>query len=228
MKGFSLDLFKRTFLSALCILIAVASVHAQTDVKRLAAAVDKHYNALGTMQVEFTETYSGNGMDRSESGTLWLKKPGRMRWEYRTPRPKLFVSDGKRAWFYVPGENQARKAEIKNLNDLRSPLRYLLGRTRLEKEFQGLSFAPDVPPVTPGAVVLRGIPTFVADQVSQTLLEVLPDGRIVRLIIEEQDGSRTEFRFQNERGNMALPEDRFRFVPPPGVETLQANELAAP
>ncbi len=228
MKGFSLGSLKRVFLAALCVLASVSTTYAQNDVKRLAAAVDKHYNSLTTMQVEFTETYSGNGIDRSESGTLWLKKPGRMRWEYRNPRPKLFVSDGKRAWFYVPGENQVRKAEIKNLNDLRSPLRYLLGRTRLEKEFQGLSLAPDVQPVTPGAVVLRGIPTFVSDQVSQTLLEVVPDGRIVRLIIEEQDGSRTEFRFQNERVNVVLPEDKFRFVPPPGVETLQADELAAP
>ena len=71
------------------------------DAKTLAAAVDSHYNHLHSLQAEFAEIYRGSGMDRTESGTLWLKKPGKMRWEYRSPREKLFVSDGKDAWFYV-------------------------------------------------------------------------------------------------------------------------------
>jgi outer membrane lipoprotein carrier protein len=83
------------------------------DVHAIADAVDHRYNHLRTLQCEFTEIYSGAGMERSESGTLWLKKPGKMRWEYRSPRQKLFVSDGKEAWFYVPGERQVRKAPVK-------------------------------------------------------------------------------------------------------------------
>src|ERR1700693_604207 len=71
------------------------------DVKTLAAAVDAHYNHLRSLHAEFTEVYRGSGMDRTESGTLWLKKPGKMRWEYRSPKEKLFVSNGKDAWFYV-------------------------------------------------------------------------------------------------------------------------------
>src|SRR5580693_2506578 len=78
------------------------------DPHSIAAAVDEHYNHLHTLQAEFTEIYRGSGMERTESGTLWLakgglKKPGKMRWEYRSPTVKLFVSDGKDAWFYVPG-----------------------------------------------------------------------------------------------------------------------------
>ena len=88
------------------------------DVHSIAAAVDEHYNHLRTLQAEFTEVYRGSGMERTESGTLWLakgglKKPGKMRWEYRSPREKLFVSDGKDAWFYVPGDRQARRTEAR-------------------------------------------------------------------------------------------------------------------
>ena len=110
----------------------------------MAAAVDAHYNHLRTLQAEFTELYSGSGMERTESGTLWLKKPGKMRWEYRSPKEKLFVSDGKDAWFYVPQDGQARKEAAKKLEDVRSPLAFLLGKTKLEKELRGLSLAPDV------------------------------------------------------------------------------------
>ena len=94
-------------------------------------------------QADFTETYTGAGMTRTESGTLLLKKPGQMRWDYDQPRPKMFVTDGHTAWFYVPGEKQARRTPVKQLDDLRSPLRYLLGKTKLEKELDGLSLAPD-------------------------------------------------------------------------------------
>src|SRR5271165_6273972 len=107
------------------------------DVHALAAAVDEHYNHLRSLQAEFAEVYRGSGMERTESGTVWLKKPGKMRWEYRSPRDKLFLSDGKDAWFYVPGGRQVRRTAVKKLDDLRSPLAFLLGKTKLEKELQG-------------------------------------------------------------------------------------------
>src|SRR5438045_5623979 len=144
----------------LCLLpVGLTPVYgAAPDLHAIAHAVDEHYNHLRSLQADFTETYRGGGMDRAESGTLWLKKPGKMRWEYRSPREKLFLSDGKNAWFYVPGDRQVRKTAVRKLDDLRSPLSLLLGKTKLEKELQGLSIAPDVTPATPGGVMLRGIP----------------------------------------------------------------------
>src|SRR3984957_484795 len=162
------------------------------DVKMVAAAVDSHYNRLRSLQAEFTEIYRGAGMERTESGTLWLKKPGKMRWEYRSPRDKLFLSDGKNAWFYVPGERQVRRTAVKKLDDLRSPLAFLLGEAKLEKELQGLSLAPDVTPLAAEDVVLRGVPKNLADRVSQVLLEITPKHLISRILIEEVDGSVTE------------------------------------
>ena len=193
------------------------------DLHALAQAVDEHYNHLRSLQAEFTETYKGAGMDRSESGTLWLKKPGKMRWEYRSPRDKLFLSDGKDAWFYVPGDKQVRKTPVKKLDDLRSPLGFLLGKTRLEKELQGLGFAPDIAPVDQGNYVLRGVPRGMADRITQILLEVTTDNRIRRIQIDDVDGSTTEYRFSQPRENVAIADNIFHFAPPPGVETIEGE-----
>ncbi len=198
---------------------------AQTDVHSLAAKVDQRYDHLHSLEARFTETYAGAGMSRTESGTLLLKKPGRMRWDYDQPRPKLFLSDGQTAWFYVPGERQARRTPVKQLDDLRSPLRYLLGKTKLEKELDGLSLAPDQQPINSGDLVLRGVPKGLRDRVAQTLLEVAPDGLIVRIVVEELDGSTTEFRFLQQRENVELADQQFRFTPPPGVEVVAGTEF---
>lgn len=196
------------------------------DVHQIANAVDHRYNNLKSLETGFTETYSGAGATRTETGMLWLKRPGKMRWEYRQPREKLFVSDGKTAWFYVPGEPQVRKAPVKKLDDLRSPLRYLLGQTRLEKEFSGLSLAPDVKPADPGNIVLRGVPKGMEDRINEVLLEVTPDWQIRRLVISEGDGAITQFRFADQKENVAIPDQRFKFSPPPGVETVEATEIS--
>src|SRR5260221_12834235 len=149
---------RRRFGIAFGLAMGLASRAGAEDVLTVAAAVDAHYNHMRTLQTEFTEVYRGSGIERTESGTLWLKKPGKMRWEYRSPREKLFVSDGKNAWFYVPGDRQARRTDARKLDDIRSPLAFLLGKIKLEKELQGLSLAPDLAPAAAGDVVLRGVP----------------------------------------------------------------------
>ena len=190
--------------------------------------MDEHYNQLRTLQAEFTEVYRGSGMERTESGTLWLakggmKKPGKMRWEYRSPREKLFVSDGRDAWFYVPGDRQVRKTAARKLDDIRSPLAFLLGKSKLEKELQGLSLAPDVTPLAAGDVVLRGVPQAMADRVSEILLEITPDHQIARIVIDEVDGSTTEYRFSDPKENVEIPAARFDFTPPAGTEVVEGE-----
>jgi outer membrane lipoprotein carrier protein len=205
---------------------AGAAFGQSADVKTLAHGVDEHYNALKSLKATFTEIYQGPGVTRNESGTLWLKKPGRMRWEYRQPREKLFLADAHMAYFYVPGERQARKTEIKNLDDIRSPIRYLLGKTKLEKELEGLSLAPDVAPLQNGDTVLRGVPKAMKDRVSDVVLEVSPAHQLVRILIHEVDGSSTDFRFSQIEENVPVQNSLFRFTPPPGVETIQDDRVA--
>jgi outer membrane lipoprotein carrier protein len=203
--------------------LAVDSSGTTPDVPALAHAVDEHYNHLRTLQAEFTEVYRGSGIERTEAGTLWLKKPGKMRWEYRSPREKLFVSDGHDAWFYVPDDRQARKTPVSKLDDIRSPLALLLGKTKLQKELRGLSLASDVAPLDPGDLVLRGVPEALADRVSEIVLEITPDHRVARILINAVDGSVTEYRFSQQKENVQISDSRFEFRPPAGTETVEGS-----
>ncbi|MGH9503180.1 MAG: outer membrane lipoprotein chaperone LolA [Terriglobales bacterium] len=211
------------FLTLLLAFLPALAASPPPDVQAIAQAVDSHYNHLRTLQADFTETYRGAGIERTESGVLWLKKPGKMRWEYRTPKEKLFLSDGKEAWFYLPGERQVRRTSVRKLDDLRSPLGFLLGKTRLEKELEGLSRAPDVAPLVPGDTVLRGVPKAMAGRINEVLLEITPEYRIARIQFEEADESVTEYRFSEQRENVEIADQRFHFSPPPGTEVIDGN-----
>jgi len=215
---------KKLAFTSLLFLVAASAAARAGDLQQVADNVDRRYNRMSALTTDFTEIYKGAGIERSESGTLALKKPGKMRWDYLQPRQKLFVTDGKKAYFYVPGERQARQAPMKNLDDLRSPLRYLLGKTKLQKEFEGLALA-DVRPLKAGDVVLQGVPRGMADRVRRVLLEVGPEGSIHRIVAEEVDGSTTEFRFSNQREEVALPDSQFQFHVPPDVEMIQAEDV---
>lgn len=146
-----------------------------------------------------------------------------MRWEYRSPREKLFLSDGKEGWFFVPGEQQVRKISMRKLDDLRSPIAFLLGKTRLEKELTGISVATGVPSLSPGDTVISGAPVGMADRVSQVVLEITPDHRIARLLLDGTDGTVTEYRFTNQQEDVEVPDSRFRFIPPPGTEVIEGD-----
>jgi len=193
----------------------------QPDVHQLAQAVDNHYNHLRSLEADFTEIYRGAGAEREESGTLWLKKPRKMRWEYRSPRVKLFVSDGQSVWFYLPAERQLRKTDFRHLDDVRSPIAFLLGKTKLENELRGLSKVPDQAPMDPGNTLLRGVPRAMAETLSEVQLEVTPAHQIVRIVLMEPDGGTTEFRFSGWKENVDLAESQFHFSPPAGVETVE-------
>ncbi len=208
-------------------MVIAIPAHAQ-DVRQLARAVDAHYNHLRSLESDFTEIYRGDGAERVESGTLWLKKPRKMRWEYRSPKEKLFISDGQAVWFYLPAERQLRKTSLRKLDDLRSPLAFLLGKTKLENELRGLSKVVDQSPLGAGNTLLRGVPQGVvpqsaAGQASEVQLEITPSDQIVRIVLMEADGATTEFRFAGWKENLALSDGRFQFTPPAGVETVEGG-----
>jgi outer membrane lipoprotein carrier protein len=212
-------------IAVLSLCFSAIAMAADDTAAKIATQVDQRYNSLQSFKADFVELYSGSGVMRQESGTLSLKRPGRMRWDYVEPTQKLFLSDGKTAFFYVPGERQARKTDVKKLDDLRSPLRYLLGKTKLQKEFDNLSVAEGVRPKTAGNVVISGIPKNMADRVSRVLFEISPSNQIERIVIEEIDGAVTEFQFKNIIENVNIPDQQFRFTAPPGVETIEGTGL---
>jgi outer membrane lipoprotein carrier protein len=202
-------------MAALCAAAHAAGPQAPTATE-LARRVDRHYNALGSLEVHFVQRYAGMGMDRKESGVLLLKKPGKMRWKYTDPDGKLFVLDGKYGYFYSPGETEAQKVEQKKLDDLRSPLRFLLGHTELEKELAGLTITP----ASNGEFVLAGVPKGLEQRIASLKLTVTPDGTIQAMTIEETDGVSNSFAFSGEVDNAPAPNADFVFTPPAGVHVV--------
>lgn len=190
---------------------------AGADALRVLHTVDQHYNHLSSLQCAFEEHYVGVGAERTEAGTLLLSKPGRMRWTYSTPPGKLFVLDGQYAWFYSPVSAQVQRTPAKQLDDLRSPLRFLLGRTRLERELGDVTVHPEA-----NGFRILGIPRGMEQRVTSLRLDVEANGLINAIRVEERDGSVTEFRFHDATENMAVPADSFRFHAPEGVPVVNA------
>ncbi|MEO6816926.1 MAG: outer membrane lipoprotein carrier protein LolA [Edaphobacter sp.] len=182
------------------------------DNSALIRKVDDHYNHLTSLRAHYTERYSGMGMDRSESGTLLLKKPGRMRWSYDQPVGKVFVLDGKYAWFYTPGDAQAQRVSAKELDDLRSPLRFLLGHTQLKKELDNLTVTPEG-----SGFRITGVPRGMEQRVKLLTLGVTSAGVIERMRLEEISGAATEFSFTGIEENIPVKNEDFVFRLPAGV-----------
>ena len=188
---------------------------AQTDAAALIHKVDDHYNHLNSLRAHYVERYTGMGMDRTESGTLLLKKPGRMRWNYDKPPGKVFVLDGKYAWFYTPGDAQAQRIPAKQLDDVRSPLRFLLGHTQLQKELEHLTVTPEG-----SGFRITGIPKGMEQRIKLLTLMVTPAGVIQQIRLEEIDGAVTEFTFTGIEENVPVKSSDFEFHPPAGVAVV--------
>ena len=195
---------------------AQSAPSAAPDAHTLARRVDRRYNELHSLKAAFAETYDGMGMQRSESGALLLQKPGRMRWDYSSPAGKIFLLDGKYAWFYSQGDPHVQRIAAKQLDDLRSPLRFLLGHTELEKELEHLTIAP----AANGEFKLTGQPKGLEKRVPRMSLTVTSDGAITGIEIDESDGAITHFTFTGEQTNAPIPSGAFHFSPPPGIPVV--------
>ena len=195
-------------------------LHSRTlpSAHELAQRVDRHYDQLQSLKAGFSESYAGLGMTRTESGTLFLRKPGRMMWQYSSPPGKIFLLDGKYAWFYTKGDAQVQRIPAKELDDLRSPLRFLLGHTQLEKEMTGLTLAP----AANGCFTLTGQPKGQEKRVTRLALTVTAEGAITAIEVEEADGAITRFTFTGEQPDAAIPAQTFHFTPPAGVPVVDA------
>lgn len=188
----------------------------------LAKRVNEHYNRLQSLKAGFSEEYEGLGMRRGEAGTMLLRKPGRMRWEYTSTPGKLFILDGKYAWFYAPGDTQVQRIAASQLDDLRSPLRFLLGHTKIESELQGLKLSLIEQTGKSPHYILTGAPKGQQKRIAKLSLTVTPEGAIQSIVIEEVDGAHTVFEFTGEVANPAVPESAFHFTPPAGVPVVDA------
>lgn len=198
------------------VLLCASPLFAQANPNTVIQTVEDHYNHLSSLKARYVEHYFGMGLDRTEAGTLLLKKPGRMRWSYDTPAGKVFILDGKYGWFYTPGDSQAQRIPVKQLDDLRSPLRFLLGRTQLKKELDNITVDHEGT-----GFRITGVPKGMQERIRLLSLSVNGPGSILKMKIEEIDGSVTEFDFSSIEENVPTRNADFTFTAPEGVGVVE-------
>lgn len=186
---------------------------ADFSITKILQGVEARYNAAQTLRINFQESYKLRGRQLSEQGELFLRKPGKMRWQYTMPAGKLFVSDGKFIYSWDPQENRAEKMALKETDDMRAPLAFLLGRLEFNRDFREYHAREEN-----GAVWITAIPKSDKLPYSEVSFEAAPDFSLRRLEVKGQDGSLLQFVFSNETRNPPLADSLFTFTPPRGSE----------
>ncbi len=191
-----------------------SSVASEATFPPVLKGVENHYNRAKTLEVSFTETFTGQGRPRqSESGKLTLRKPGRMRWEYTSPAGKLFLSDGKQAYLYTPLTNRVEQMPLKQSDDMRAPLAFLLGKLDFAKEFGSFTSTAKGDNTVIGARAK-------SDKLPYESVKMLINQsyEIRRLEVTGQDRSILIFQFDQEKVNPPLDDKQFKFQLPPGAK----------
>jgi outer membrane lipoprotein carrier protein len=186
-----------------------------------AANLEARYRAAHTLSVTFLEQYSENGaLIRSEAGTAYFRRPGKMRWDYEKPEKNLFLVDGKSAWFYTPADRTVTKVPARDSDDFRTPLALLAGEMKLSRVCAKVSSYTLTPLAAGNATlecILKPSASSPHDLLPRVFFEITPDGELARIRIQSPGGVQTEFQFKNWSFNPPLAEELFRFSPPPGV-----------
>jgi len=228
----------RRFIFLLFCLMPLTQLASAAGVEAVVRAFDARYQRARTLKAIFFESYQdGKGGVSADSGTVYFSRPGRMRWDYESPEQKLFLVDGTNVWFYVPADHTVSRAKLSQSSDWRTPLALLAGKTDLGKlcrriepadSIQAGSTQPDAATTPPGTTTLRCVPREgpESESIQDVLLGIDPEGFLVRILVRQPGNASTEFRFGNWEENLAIPEAKFHFEPPPGVAVVDEQSLA--
>jgi outer membrane lipoprotein carrier protein len=204
---------------SLFLILGSALLQCATTTDELIRRVETRYNRAQTLSVEFLENYNMQGHPRPpEEGKLTLRKERKMRWDYLRPAGKLFISDGKTVYLYSASENRVEKMPLKNTEDMRAPLAFLLGRLDMKKEFRDFSSHPGE-----GSDVWL-VARSKNDRTPYDNVEMLiaADGTIKDLKVAGRDQSLLEFAFKDERLNPPVNDNLFHFIIPAGADVVDS------
>jgi outer membrane lipoprotein carrier protein len=229
--------FGRLVLACAAVGLSIAAAAAQTrpparevsspDVRPpatdVAAALQRKYDSVKDFSATFTQTYEGGVLRRksSESGTVFVKKPGKMRWNYTGPEKKLFVSDGQTMFLYFPDEKQVMKNDVPSQDQATSAVLFLMGKGDIVRDFD-IRWADGGSDTT---YRLRLDPK--TRQSEYDWLEVTADRetlRIVGLTAADAQGGRSSFTFSNFKENAGLADKMFQFTIPRGTEVISSGK----
>jgi outer membrane lipoprotein carrier protein len=209
---------KAVAMVALVLLVAAGPVSAQSldDVLR---EVEGVYGRMTDLRADFTQVAFNKSLNQSipAKGTVYLKKGGKLRWEFTEPTPQEIVSDGKKLWVYTPTLNQANVAEAPEA--LAGPAgSFLAGLGKLRSEFQVRFLNPAQPKDTDGNWVLDLTPKQPLPTLSRLILALDPKSwEIKKAVVHDQFENTVTMRFTKMAVNSGLPDRTFTFVAPKGV-----------
>jgi len=181
----------------------------------LVERIERRHSSVADLTARFTQTYRSGilGRELVERGTLSIKRPGRMLWEYQEPEKKTFVSDGESFYFYVPADRQVIVRD--QAGERSAPALLLAGEGRILEQFEaGLEDAPE------GRHRLLLTPRKADPEVERVYLEVDASYRIVGIEVFDAQGNHSRFLFEAIRENVGLSDKLFRFRIPAGVEVV--------
>jgi outer membrane lipoprotein carrier protein len=215
-----------TFLSVAPVAVSAPVAPVDKELDAALQGLQKKYSQVRDLRMEFIQSYkSPRRAAKTETGTLVLKRPGMMRWEYKTPIEKLFVSNGKTVFFYLPQEKQVQKTKVKESRDQRIPFLFLLGKGNLKRDFSKVEWASDQKPFFQGNRVILAYPKKDIDEFARILMEFSPQTfQLQRVTVLDADGTTSEFVFTNIQQDLGTAAGIFDFKTPPGTEVIESNE----
>ncbi len=199
---------------------------ADPPVAPLVTKIQKFYDSTRDLRARFDQALeTGTGAKKKASGQLWLKKPGKMRWDYSAPEHKLMLSDGQTLWVYEPDDAQAFRQDLRS-STLPLSVSFLFGQGKLTDEFT-VAVAHETGVGQMGDVVLKLVPKTATTAYRYLLFVVDPKTGLVReTIIFQDNGATNHLSFSNVEINRGMDEAKFKFVAPPGTKVLSPGQAA--
>jgi outer membrane lipoprotein carrier protein len=205
---------------------APAAARSQPPPEEVAAALQRKYDTIRTFSADFTQLYEGGVLRRkaSESGRVFIKKPGKMRWNYQTPERKEFVSDGRRIYLYLPADKQVMVSPVPPEDQATSAVLFLMGKGNLARDYS-VRYGEGG---TADTYVLRLEPRIRNAEYDWLQLTVDRTSLQIRsLTAGDAQSGRSTFRFTNFKENPDLSDNTFVFTIPPGTEIITSGDRGA-
>lgn len=220
----SVAMTRRLFIGLPLLLLAPEAIagQARPPAAEIAQAVQQQYDRVKDFTADFSHTYEGGVLKKkaSERGTVQIKKPGRMRWEYTAPEKKSFVSDGRKVYSYIPADKQVMVNNVPPDDEATTAVLFLAGKGNLTRDFK-VSYADGA---AEGTWALRLDPKQQQNDYDWLVLGVDAKTLQIRsLTAADQQGGRSTFQFSNYRENTGVPDHVFAFRIPRGVDVINAG-----
>ena len=218
----------RTTRSLLATLVAMGIVAgappraAEPTASQLAQALQKKYDGIKDFSADFVHKYRGGVLKKeiTETGRLLVKRPGKMRWEYKAPESKLFVSDGVKVYYYIPQDKQVYVGSMPSGDQLGTPTMFLTGKGNLARDFTVSLVLPQAGAAA-GTRALKMVPKSPQQDYDWLIVEVAPDSLVHRgLVTVDAQGGQSSFSFANLKENTGLADKEFAFTIPRGADVV--------